>query len=301
MSARRAAVAAVLLGGVVAVFAATGVHAPWRAFAGGPSAGASRPSPSAFGSTDVAVSDRTAKILGVAAGDVIEVAPTAAGPWRRVRVGQVYRPLLYPTEVADRDADIRLHLPDLQALTGTGDTADSIVLRLRRPADAPRVAGDVTAMGLGLRAYTSADLARRNSTSFEVVARFHRAIGAIAVLAGSVFLVTIMALRGEEMRREVGTMRLVGIGGRTVAAAVLLIAAAVAAAGSVAGVGFAYALSFVINAYYRRVFDTDLVFSRVTWGLIADAAALSVLLGIAAGGLTAWRLLRRPPLEQLGR
>jgi putative ABC transport system permease protein len=257
--------------------------------------------PSASGSTDVAVSDRTAKTLGVAAGDVIEIAPTAAGPWRRVRVAQVYRPLLYPTEVADRDADIRLHLPDLQALTGTGDAADSIVLSLRRPADAPRVAGNVTAMGLGLRAYTSADLARRNSTSFEVVARFHRAIGAIAVLAGSVFLVTIMALRGEEMRREVGTMRLVGIGGRTVAAAVLLIAAAVAAAGSAAGVGFAYILSFVINAYYRRVFDTDLVFSRVTWGLIADAAALSVLLGIAAGGLTAWRLLRRPPLDQLGR
>jgi len=284
------------------VFAATGaLHAPGRALAGGPSAGASRPPASAFGSTDVAVSDRTAKILGVATGDVIEIAPTAAGPWRRVRVAQVYRPLLYPTEVADRDADIRLHLPDLQALTGTGDAADSIVLRLRRPADAPRVAGDVTAMGLGLRAYTSADLARRNSTSFEVVARFHRAIGAIAVLAGSVFLVTIMALRGEEMRREVGTMRLVGIGGRTVAAAVLLIAAAVAAAGSVAGVGLAYSLSFVINAYYRRVFDTDLVFSRVTWGLIADAAGLSVLLGIAAGGLTAWRLLRRPPLEQLGR
>lgn len=303
MSTRRPAAAAVLLGGALALFAAAGgPHAPWhRALAGGPSAGASHTSSSASGWTDVAVSDRTAKTLGVAAGDVIEIAPTAAGPWRRVRVAQVYRPLLYPTEVADRDADIRLHLPDLQALTGAGDAADSIVLRLRRPADAPRVADDVTAMGLGLRAYTSADLARRNSTSFEVVARFHRAIGAIAVLAGSVFLVTIMTLRGEEMRREVGTMRLVGIGGRTVAAAVLVIAAAVAVAGSVAGAGLAYILSFVINAHYRRVFDTNLVFSRVTWGLIADAAALSVLLGIAAGGLTAWRLLRRPPLEQLGR
>jgi ABC-type lipoprotein release transport system permease subunit len=294
MSGRRPVAAAVFLGGVLAVLVA----------AGGPhglSAGASRTAPSAPGWTDVAVSDRTAKALGGAAGDLIDVAPTAAGPWRRVRIAQVYRPLLYPTEVADRDADIRLHLPDLQSLTGLGDAADSIVVRLRRPADAPHLAADASAMGLGLHAYTSADLARRNSTSFEVVARFHRAIGAIAVLAGSVFLVTIMTLRGEEMRREVGTMRLVGIGGRTVAAAVLLIAAAVATAGSVAGVGLAYVLSFVINAYYGRVFDTDLVFSRVTWGLIADAAALSVLLGIAAGGLTAWRLLRRHPLEQLGR
>ncbi|HLW48758.1 MAG TPA: FtsX-like permease family protein [bacterium] len=288
---RTPAAAAVLLGGLLAAVAAAGPHAvPIRAAPASPL-------------PDVAVSDRTAKALGVAAGDLVEIAPTAAGPWRRVRIAQVYRPLLYPTEVADRDADIRLHLPDLQALTGTGDAADSIVIRLRRGGEAPaaQVAADVTAMGLGLRAYTSADLARRNSASFEVVARFHRAIGAIAVLAGSVFLVTIMTLRGEEMRREVGTMRLVGLGGRTVAAAVLTIAAAVAGAGSAAGVGLAYVLSFLINGYYRRVFDTNLVFSRVTWGLIADAAALSMVLGLAAGGLTAWRLLRRRPLDQLGR
>jgi ABC-type lipoprotein release transport system permease subunit len=252
---------------------------------------------------DVAVSDRTARALGVAAGDVIEVAPTAAGPWRRVGVSHVYRPLLYPTEVADRDADIRLHLTDLQSLAGAGgrDEVDSIVVRLRNPSQAPRVAAELTAMGLGVHAYTSADLARRNSSSFEVVARFHRAIGAVAVLAGSVFLVTIMTLRGEEMRREVGMMRLMGVGTRTVAATVLLVATAVATAGSLAGAGLAYALSFAINAYYRRLFDTGIVFSRVTWGLVADAGALSIVLGIAAGALTAWRLLRRRPLDQIGR
>jgi ABC-type lipoprotein release transport system permease subunit len=292
MTRRRWAAAAVLLSGLLALSAAAGRLA--------------RAAPAALPGdavTEVAVSDRTAKALGVAAGDVIEVAATAAGPWRRVRIAQVYRPLLYPTKVADRDADIRLHLPDLQALTGTGDAADSIVVRLRphAPQTAAALASDVTAMGLGLHAYTSADLARRSSTTFEVVARFHRAIGSVAVLAGSVFLVTIMTLRGEEMRREVGTMRLVGIGGGSVAGAVVLIAAGVAAAGSAAGVGVAYALSFAINAYYRHVFDTDLVFSRVTWGLVADAVALSMVLGIAAGGVTAWRLLRRRPLDQIGR
>jgi putative ABC transport system permease protein len=294
MNLRMPGAAAALLGGLLAASVAAGHHAA-VGVAGSPGAPAGLP--------DAAISDRTAKALGVAAGDTVEVAATAAGPWRRVRIAQIYRPLLYPTEVADRDADVRLHLPDLQALTGIGDAADSIVVRLRPgAAGTPAgIAADVTAMGLGLHAYTSADLARRNSTSFEVVARFHRAIGAIAVLAGSVFLVTIMTLRGEEMRREVGTMRLVGIGGRTVTAAIVMIAAAVAAAGSAAGVGLAYLLSFAINAYYRRAFDTDLVFSRVTWSLIGDAAALSVLLGLAAGALTAWRLLRRRPLEQLGR
>jgi len=250
---------------------------------------------------DVAVSDRTARALGVRAGDEIEIASTAAGPWRRVRIAHLYRPLLYPTEVADREADVRLHLSDLQALTGSADEVDSIVVRLRDPSRASRVASDLTSMGVGVHAYTSADLARRNSSSFEVVARFHRAIGAVAVLAGSVFLVTIMTLRGEEMRREVGMMRLMGVGTRTVAAAVLLVATAVATAGSLAGAGLAYALSFAINGYYRRLFETDIVFSQVTWGLVADAGALSVVLGVAAGALTAWRLLRRRPLDQMGR
>jgi ABC-type lipoprotein release transport system permease subunit len=251
--------------------------------------------------SEIAVSDRTGRALGITAGDVVDIAPTATGPWRRARVAHLYRPLLYPSEVADRDADVRLHLTDLQALAGVDDEADSIVVRLRDPSRASRVAADLTAMGLGVHAYTSADLARRNSSSFEVVARFHRAIGAIAVLAGSVFLVTIMTLRGEEMRREVGTMRLIGLGGRTVAAAVLVIATVVAAAGSLAGAGLAYVLSFAINGYYERLFDTEVVFSRVTWDLVGDAVALSIVLGIAAGGLTAWRLLRRRPLDQLGR
>ena len=265
---------------------------------------------------DVAVSGRTARALGVGAGDAIDIAPTAAGPWRRARVAQLYHPRLYPTEVADRDADIRLHLPDLEAVAGgaggasgelggaarprpaaapAADDVDSVVVRLRDPAAAPRVAAEITTMELGVHAYTSTDLARRNSSSFEVIERFHRAIGAVAVLASSVFLVTIMALRGEEMRREVGMMRLMGLSSRTVAAAVLLIAAAIA------GAGLASVLSLGINAYYRRLFDTDIVFSQVTWRLVAGAAALSIALGIGAGALTAWRLLRRRPLDQIGR
>ncbi len=60
-------------------------------------------------------------------------------------------------------------------------------------------------------------------------------------------------------------------------------------------------MSAAINGYYRRLFDTTLVFSQITPALLADVAGLSVALGIAAGALTAWRLLRQPPLRQIGR
>ncbi len=309
----RVRIAAILLAGVAAGTAAIALPgifsdarsaaspAPLPQAVSGPPA----PAPSAAGDQaevpGVSVSERTARRLGIAAGDRLEIAPEATGPWRRVRVERVYRPTLYPSEVAEQDVDIRLHLPDLQALTGGGDEVDSIVVRLRDPTRAAAEAARLNTLALGSRAYTSADLAARNSSTFEVIARFHRAISAVAILASSVFLLTIMTLKGEELRQQVGLMRLVGISPRSVAAAILVIAAGVALLGSGIGIGLGAMLSAAINVYYRHLFDTDLLFSQITPALLAGTGALSVALGIAAGALTAWRLLRRAPLEQIGR
>ena len=278
---------------------------------------ASRPAPSVPPDVwPVSLGERAAHRLGVGPGDPLDLSVHPAGPWQPARVAQVYRPVRYPTEVGREPLEIRLHLPDLQALAGRGDEADSIVIRLRPPGGpAPArtgraaTAGEATAevvtrlnaSSLGFRAYTSAELAARNSGPFEVIARFHRAIGAVTVLASSVFLVAIMTLRGEELRRQVGVMRLIGVSPRTVVGTVLVIAAGVALLGSAIGIGLGYLLSLAINAYYRSLFDTDLVFSRVTPRLLETSAGVSALLGIAAGAVTAWRVLRRGPLEQLGR
>jgi putative ABC transport system permease protein len=249
----------------------------------------------------VFLSDRGARQLGVRVGDTLELAPGPAGPWQAARVARVYRPVRYPTDVGRTRIDARLHLPDLQTLTGRGDEVDSIVVRLRTPAQAPELVARLNAAALGMHAYTSADLAARNSTTFVVISRFHRAIGLVTILASSIFLLTIMALKGEEMRRQVGAMRLIGISPRTITGAMLGIATGVSLLGTAAGIGIGYLLSEAINAYYQHLFDTDLVFSRITPGLIGLATTLSVVLGIAAGAATAWRLLRAAPLDQMGR
>jgi ABC-type lipoprotein release transport system permease subunit len=249
----------------------------------------------------VFLSDWAAGRLGVREGDLVQIAASPTGPWRTVRVERVYRPALYPTELALRGIDVRLHLPDLEALLGQGDQVDSIVVRLRAPGRAAAVVARLNTVALGFRAYTSTDLARRNSSTFEVITRFHRAISVVAILASSVFLVAIMALRGEELRRQVGVMRLTGVSRTSIAGAVLLIAAGCALLGSAVGIGLGYGLSAAINVYYRRLFDTDIVFSQVTPSLVGLVAALSIVLGIGAGIATAWRLLRRPPLDQIGR
>jgi putative ABC transport system permease protein len=249
----------------------------------------------------VFLSDRSARTLGVGPGDLLDLSLHVGGPWKAVRVSRVYRPVLYPSELPLRGVDIRLHLPDLQGLLGGPDQVDSIVLRLRHPDRAPIVAADLNASRWGFRAYTSSDLARRNSSTFEVIAQFHRAIGLVTILASGAFLLTIMTLKGEEMRRQVALLRLVGISRRTVAGTILLVASGAALLGSGIGIGLGYVLSWTINAYYRSAFDTDLLFSRVTPRLVGGAVALSIALGLAAGVATVWRLFRRSPLDQVGR
>ena len=231
----------------------------------------------------------------------MEIALRTTGPWRPATIAQVYRPLRYPTEIGRGPIDMRMHLPDLQALAGRDDAVDFIVVRLTDPARAAGVAARLNAAVLGVRAYTSADLAARNSGTFEVISRFHRAIGAVTVLANGVLLLTIMTLKSEEMRRQVGVMRLMGISAGTVAATIVATAAGVSALGTAIGIGLGYGLSLAINAYYRNLFGTSLIFSRITPGLLGMSAALALVLGVGAGAVTAWRLLRPSPLEQAGR
>jgi putative ABC transport system permease protein len=254
---------------------------------------------------DVAISRRTARTLGLGVGDVIEVSadPTMARA-RRARVAAIWTGAEHPADVARGDAQLRMHLPALEEVLGRRDVVDRVVIRLREGRD-PRIAArardDLRSLGLGFDAYTADDLIERTSQTFVVISRFHRAIGFIAVLAAGIFLVTLMALRLTEMRREIGALRLMGTSRRTIGATIMLVAALVAAAGCGAGALLGAALVWGINAYYQRLFDTTLRFAVLQWPSIAFSGGLAMVLGLAAGAAVAGRVLRRSPLDQVSR
>jgi putative ABC transport system permease protein len=75
----------------------------------------------------------------------------------------------------------------------------------------------------------------------------------------------------------------------------------VAVLGSLAGTALSYVAGSVTNAYYRRFFDTGLIFSAITHEIVLFSIALSLVLGLLAGMLAAWRLVRTPPLVLWGR
>jgi putative ABC transport system permease protein len=100
---------------------------------------------------------------------------------------------------------------------------------------------------------------------------------------------------------DAAVMRFVGIRRRTIFLALLLEAAVVAVLGSTLGVVIAWAAGAATNLYYQRFFDTKLVFSLVTLDIVRFSVLLSLVLGLAAGALAAWRLVRTSPMVLWGR
>jgi putative ABC transport system permease protein len=200
-----------------------------------------------------------------------------------------------------RDRYLRLHLPDLAALLGAPDRVDRFGVVLEPGADPARAAERLNRIAFGFRAFPSREIASESSQTFLVVSRFHRAIAVISIVASAVFLLCIMLLKVEERRLDAAVMRFVGVRRRTIFVALLLEAAAIAVLGSIVGTAIAYVAGAATNAYYARFFNTQLVFSLITPGVLGFSVGLSLVLGVVAGAIAAWRLVRTRPLVLWGR
>jgi putative ABC transport system permease protein len=249
----------------------------------------------------IAIDERLASDLRIGVGDTVSLAGTPDSAGDRVIVAAITRRGADPSEVARSEYRIRMHLDQLESLTGYGDRVDRFAVATRRASDVDSVQRAINDAAFGFHAYRSRDIAVETSRTFQVVSRFHRAIGIITIVASSIFLLCIMLLKVEERRRDVAALRLIGISRASVTRSVVIEAALVAILGSVLGTGLGWLTSAIVNAHYQGVYRTPLRFSIVTPGTVLLAVTLSLVLGIGAGLLAARRLVRTPPLELFGR
>ncbi len=250
----------------------------------------------------IAIDERLAADAGLRVGDrVVLAADPAMQHAETVAVGAIVRRRADPSEIARNEYRIRMHLDQLQRLTAAGDRVDRFAVATRGAAATDTVLRRVNDVAFGFRAHRSRDIAVETSTTFQVVSRFHRAIGVITIVASAIFLLCILLLKVEERRRDVAALRLVGISRRTVLRAIVLEATAVAVIGSALGVAIGYVASAIVNAHYQGVYRTPLRFSIVTGDVVLLAVSLSIVLGVVAGTLAAVRLVRAQPLTLLGR
>lgn len=251
--------------------------------------------------TEIAVERGLAERLALQVGDTVRLGTAPDSLHRLAVVAAIYEPRPDPAELSRQGQRVRLHLPDLAALLDAPDRVDRIGIGLRPGVPADSASAVLNRSAFGFRAHPSAAIASESSQTFKVVSRFHRAIGFITIVASAVFLLCIMLLKVEERRMDAAVMRFVGVRRRTIFGALVLEAALVAVLGSVLGAGLAWLAGAATNSYYRRFFDTGLVFSLITPRIVLFSVCLSLLLGVAAGAAAAWRLVRTPPMALWGR
>lgn len=251
------------------------------------------------GEPSILVSRQLAEAAGLSVGSVAALATQPSGADARpFKVAGIYEPIPDPMRLASRRHEVRLHLPDLLEMTAEpGDplameSVSAINVALKDPADAPAFAHDLQARMPGLIAVPTGGGDERTGP-FVVLKRFHLAIAIVTVIGSTAFLLALMVMRAEERRETVGILRLIGFSKRRILLEVLVEGLLIALTGALFGVLFAVATEGAVNRFFQWRYDTSLVFVRVTAGIAARCLLVAVPLGVLAGLVASWTLLRR--------
>ncbi len=250
----------------------------------------------------VALDTRLVTDAGLHLGDTVRLSATPGDTsGERAVVSAFLARSADPSEIARSEYRARLHLDQLQRLIGYGDRVDRFAITTADSASRRTVLTAVNSAAFGFRAWPSAEIAVRTSRTFQVVRRFHRAIGVITIVASAAFLLCILLIKIDERRRDVAALRMMGISAATIVKSVVLEAGLIALLGSMAGVVFGKIVAQIVNWHFQGVHRTALAFTLVTTETVLLACGLSVVLGVVAGWIAAGRLVGVPPLVLLGR
>jgi ABC-type lipoprotein release transport system permease subunit len=255
--------------------------------------------PAAVDLPEILVSRQLAQQAALREGDIVTFAVDAAGSGAtRVRVVGIYEPTPNPMRFTSKRIEARMHLPDLQALKanpsdpGSAESIGALNIRLVDPKDVEAFVTVVSERAPGISASPTAR-ASGGVDPFAVLERFHLAVAVVTVLGSTAFLLALMVMRAEERRETIGIIRLIGISQRSILLGVLVEGLLIATVGALFGILVAVATEGAVNRFFQWRYDTTLVFVRVTASIALKSIALSVPLGVAAGLVGSWTLLRR--------
>ncbi|ANM31339.1 hypothetical protein ABI59_19800 [Acidobacteria bacterium Mor1] len=267
---------------------------------------------------EVLITRQLASDFEIGVGDVIELAPNHEAPPAKYRVVGVYEPVPDPMKLAQKRYEVRMHLPDLIDLKkDPGEPAKQervTAINVALAADGDRPFNDANDARSGYSVFADSVQTRMpnlvvlpttagddGTNPFAVLDRFHLAIAIVTVIGATAFLLALMVMRAEERRETVGVLRLIGLSRGRILAGVLVEGCMIAGAGALFGVVFALITQGLVNLFFQWHYETALVFVRVTPEIALKCVALSVPLGVLAGFVASWSLLRRDVVELLRR
>ncbi len=254
------------------------------------------------GAGRVIVEDRLATSLAIEPGDTVRLRMAGeSGGGTPFVVAGTHTPPPDPAGISRTSRTVWMPIGDLETLSGRRDRVSRFVLALEPNASADSLVAALNHTRLGFRAFRADEVAARSSETFVVISNFHGAISFLSILAGSAFLAAIVLLQVQELRKSLGVLRVLGFSKRRIYLSVVGETVLLANVGAAVGVGLALLVSRGVNLYYRRYFDTDLVFSAVTGTHVVLAFGIASLVGLIVGSLATTYLFRLRVNEVLGR
>jgi ABC-type lipoprotein release transport system permease subunit len=251
----------------------------------------------------ILISRQLAEGEHLSVGDIVRLSTSADGREARpFRIAGIYEPTPDPARLGAVPRAVRLHLPDLLALTreprmpAGSEYVESINVALVDPADARAFSREVSARMPGVEAQP-ANGAAESTGPFIVLERFHLAIAMVTIIASTVFLLALTIMLVEERRATVGVLRLIGLPTRRILVQLFVEGVLIAAVGALFGLLLSLVAEGIINRFFQWRYDTALVFVRVTPGVAAVCVAIAVPLGVSATVAASWALLRRNGLR----
>ena len=249
------------------------------------------------------VSRQAAEALDLSVGSIVQVAPPDGSRARDFRVAGIYEPTPDPSRLGNAIYAVRLHLPDVLALTSPPDapkgaeSVDAINIRLTPGADARRFRATSTRACPAWRRGRQPMPARPRGRS-ACSSAFTSPSPSSRSSPSTVFLVALTVMLVDERRETVGVLRLIGLPTQPGAGA----GADRGRAGRGRRVGVrprarARVAKALINRFFQWRYDTALLFVQVTPSVALTCVLIAIPLGVSATVVASWLLLRRNALR----
>jgi putative ABC transport system permease protein len=249
---------------------------------------------------DVLLSRQLVAKAHLKVGDIVTLAGDSSGTRaRRFRLAGVYEPTPDPMKFNVERIEARLHLDDLLALTAnpsdpaSADAVSVINVGLSNASDPASARTFARSLSSRTPFVFSNSTKDNDNYTFVVIERFHEAIATVTVIGSTAFLLALMVIRAEERKETVGVLRLIGISRKTIMTEVIVEGVLVAIAGAAVGVLIAAAAQSTVNRFFQARYDTTLIFMRVSARVALKSIAVAVPVGVSAGAVASWTLLRR--------
>jgi putative ABC transport system permease protein len=176
---------------------------------------------------------------------------------------------------------VRVKVRDLQSMDDAREEIRGIMRKIRRLAP-----GDADDFAINEQAGFIQTFERMN----KVLAGAGLFITSLSLFVGGIGIMNIMFVTVAERTREIGIRKAIGAKRRTILTQFLIEAALICLLGGLLGLALAYPVTLVMDQFMP---------ARLSWWLVGSALGVSVVTGLAAGFLPAWRAARMNPVDAL--